>query len=153
MLRPSIKEQKIIRHKAQKVIRQLHTTMADRAGNKGKVDPNRVTLQKMASKKFEGWRIKLDQASCGFVKFSPKIDDVFQKHATVDFSIPVPQRGRHIGRFALQKAIAASTFLVFVAHLRKGNIASQKALKVIGFSETTCPGSKQLCMVFRKHVS
>lgn len=109
-----------------------------------------VTVQKMASKKFEGWRIKLDGESCGFVKFYPKVDEVFKNHVTVDFCVPKPQRGRHIGRFALKKAIDSSAYPLFVSHLRKSNLASQRALVAVGFIQHKYPDNNQLCMVFRK---
>ena len=109
-----------------------------------------VSVEKMAAKKFEGWKIRLDGSPCGFVKFYPKVDKVFKKHVTVDFMIPKPKRGKHIGRFALTKAIGSSVYLLFVANLRKSNTASKRALTAVGFSEYNYPGSNQLCMIFRK---
>jgi len=109
-----------------------------------------VTIQKMASKKFEGWRIKFNGKSCGFVKFYPKIDEVFQSHVTVFFSIPKPHRGKHIGRFGLAKAVASSAYSIFVGHLRKNNAASKKALEAAGFKNFKYPKGNQLCMVYRK---
>ncbi len=117
------------------------------------LDSARVEIQKMRSQKFEGWRIRLDRASCGFVKFFPKTDHTFQEHVTVDFKISISQRGRHIGRIALRKAIAASTAAIFVAHVSKKNIASRKALEAVGFLKVTYPESRQLCMVFQKPIS
>ena len=109
-----------------------------------------VAVEKMAAKQFEGWKITLNGSPCGFVKFYPKVDEVFKKHVTVDFMIPKPKRGKHIGRFALTKAIGSSAYSLFVANLRKSNIASKKSLTAVGFSEYKYPGGKQLCMIFRK---
>jgi hypothetical protein len=109
-----------------------------------------VSVEKMAAKEFEGWKIRLDGSPCGFVKFYPKVDKIFKKHVTVDFMIPKPKRGKHIGRFALNKAIDSSAYSLFVANLRKSNTASKKALTAVGFSEYKYPGNKQLCMIFRK---
>jgi len=109
-----------------------------------------VSVEKMAAKKFEGWKVRLDGGACGFVKFYPKIDKVFKRHVTVDFMIPKPKRGKHIGRFALTKAIDSSAYLLFVANLRKSNAASKKALTAVGFEQYDYPEGNQLCMVFRK---
>ncbi len=111
---------------------------------------SQITIEKMTSKKFEGWRIKLDSKSCGWIKFFPNFDNYFKDHATIDFAVPQPQRGRHIGRFALKKALDASIYLTFVAYLRKGNFASKKVLSAVGFQETSLPKLKQLCMFFKK---
>lgn len=108
-----------------------------------------VRIQKMASKTFEGWRIFYQESSCGHVKFYPKEDAYFKKHASVDFKVTQPRRGRHIGRFALQKAICASKYEKFAAHLRKTNIASQKALQAVGFKKVDYPGN-QLCLFYKK---
>ena len=109
-----------------------------------------VVVEKMASKKFEGWKIKLDGEPCGSIKFEPKVDKTFGKHVTFYFKVPKPKRGRHVGRFALAKAIDASKYNLFVGHLRKSNIASKKALSSVGFKEFKNPKGNQLCMVFRK---
>jgi|SRR6185437_14293390 len=117
---------------------------------KGIVDESQVSVEKMASKKFEGWRIKLEGTVCGHVKFIPRVDEIFKRHVTVDIQIPKPQQGRHIGRYALQKAVVASGCSLFVAHLRKSNIASKKVLLAAGFKEVVFPLGNQLCMSFKK---
>lgn len=111
---------------------------------------SQIQIKKMCSKSHEGWRILLNNKSCGYVKFHPKIDDIFHQHVTVDFAIPKPKRGLHIGRFGLKLAIASSIHEIFVAHLRKGNFASKKALTAVGFLATKYPGSNQLCMTYKK---
>lgn len=108
-----------------------------------------VKVVRMASKKFEGWRIKFVDHSCGCIKFHPKIDSIFHEHVTVEIKIPQTHQGRHIGRFALGKALKASRHLLFIAHLRKTNIASQKVLQAVGFKKIEAPGAS-LCMSFRK---
>lgn len=113
------------------------------------VSEDQVTVKKMTSKQFEGWKVLLDDEACGFVKFHPKVDEIFKKHVTVDFAIPKAKRGMHIGRFALRKAIIASIHQLFVAHLRKSNLPSKKALEAVGFEEAK-DDSKQLCMIYRK---
>lgn len=127
-----------------------------RATKKGKIinyiQESQVDVEKMAAKAFEGWRIKVDGTSCGTVKFTPKSDTIFNKHVTIDFNIPKPKQGLHIGRIALKKAIDKSSYSFFVAHLRKSNTASKKALSAVGFTATAYPGSKQLCMIFRKAI-
>jgi len=114
------------------------------------IDSSRVAVQKMKAKDFEGWRIQVDGKACGFVKFHPKIDQVFKSYVSVDFQVPKPQQGKHIGRIALQQAIESSAYSIFVAHLRKSNIGSKKALDAVGFQECENPDSKQLTMIFRK---
>lgn len=111
---------------------------------------DKISIKKMASKKFDGWKVIFENKPCGFVKFFPKFDKVFNEHVTVYFHIPIPQRGKHIGRSALKLAIESSVHKLFVAHLSKKNIASRKALQAVGFIEEKYPGIKQLCMVFRK---
>ncbi|WP_194847133.1 hypothetical protein [Candidatus Neptunochlamydia vexilliferae] len=112
--------------------------------------PEDVSITKMASKKFEGWKILYDGKSAGYVKFYFKEDDVFQKHVTIDFKVPIPLRGRHIGRIALAKAIDKSTYTIFVAHLRGSNVASKRSLESIGFVLFDYPGSRQLCLLYKK---
>lgn len=114
------------------------------------IDSSRVIVQKMKAKDFEGWKIEVDGNACGFVKFHPKLDQVFKSHVSVDFQVPKPKQGKHIGRIALQQAIESSAYSIFVAHLRKSNIASKKALEAVGFQECENPESKQLTMIFRK---
>ena len=109
-----------------------------------------VKVEKMVTKDYEGWKIIVNGTSSGFVKFKPKIDGIFKKYVTVDFLIPKAKRGKHIGRIALAKAIKSSIHSIFVAHLRKSNIASKKALISVGFVQHDYPGNKQLCMVFKK---
>jgi len=109
-----------------------------------------VSVAKMASKKFEGWKIQYQGQAAGFVKFYPKHDKVFKSHVTVDFLVPKPKRGKGIGRTALKKAIESSSHSFFVANLRKSNTASKKALSAVGFTPYKDPRNKQLCMVFKK---
>jgi hypothetical protein len=113
------------------------------------VSEDQVQLKKMTSKQFEGWKVLLDDSSCGYIKFFPKNDEFFHEHVTVDFAIPKAKRGLHIGRIALQKAVIASAHTVFVAYLRKSNQASKKALTAVGFIDTK-GYSKQLCLVYQK---
>ena len=113
-----------------------------------KIEPLRISLEKMSSTKFEGWKIKLDSLACGKVKFNPNVNEVFKDHVTVDISISKAMRGRHIARIALKIAIEASTAHFFVAHLRKSNIASKKMLTSVGFQEAAF--GKQLCMILKK---
>ena len=113
------------------------------------VNEDQVAVKKMSSKLFEGWRILLDNKACGYVKFFPKYDPIFHQHVTVDFAIPKPKRGLHIGRFGLKKAIDASVHHLFVAYLRKSNLASKKVLFSVGFSETKNT-SNQMCMTYTK---
>jgi hypothetical protein len=115
-----------------------------------KIEEHRVTVVKMSSKEFEGWKIHVDDEPCGYVKFFPKNDSVFKKHVTVDFKVPIPQQSRHIGRHALSKAIDLSKHRLFVAHLKKSNAASKKTLSAVGFTEAKNYATRQLCMIFRK---
>lgn len=111
---------------------------------------HQISIKKMASKLFEGWRIEYEGKTCGKIKFIPKSDHFFKKHVTVDFQIQSSLRGKHIGRIALNKAISSSTHSLFVAHLRKSNLPSKKALEAAGFQEIKHPESKQLCMYLKK---
>ena len=45
------------------------------------------------------------------------------------------RQGRHIGRWAYQKACMASPYNVVYAHIRKGNLASRRAAEAAGFRE------------------
>lgn len=114
------------------------------------VNANSVSLKKMVSKKFEGWRVLLEKKSCGYVKFHPREDAIFKKHVTLDFKISKPYRDRHIGRIALKKAIGISAHEFFVAFLRKSNEESKKALKAVGFQEYDYPENSQMCMFLKK---
>lgn len=121
--------------------------------NKGKiVEESQVSVEKMAAKSFEGWRIKVKNSRCGFIKFIPNFDNFFKEHVNVDIHIPKAHQGRHIGRYALKQAIQNSAYTQFVAHLRKGNLASKKILDAVGFKVITYPDRRQLYMIFRKFV-
>lgn len=104
----------------------------------------------MAVTRFEGWKILFNDTSCGFVKFYPKKDSFFSSHATVDVKVTKRYHGRHIGRIALQKAILASDFSLFVAHLSKVNVASKKVLLAVGFKEAEGYVTRQACMTYKK---
>lgn len=114
------------------------------------VDISTVALQKMASKKFEGWKISCNNKTCGSVKFKPAEDQTWKKHATVDIKIRKQMQGLHIGRTALKMALAHSLENVFVANLRKSNVASKKMLEAVGFRVFDSSNSRQLCMFFIK---
>ena len=115
-----------------------------------KIAEGAISIQKMASNEYEGWRITLNEKICGHVKFHPKSDEVFKEHVTVDFKVSKKQQGKHIGRIALKQAIIASVHTVFVAHLKKSNIASNKALTAVGFTEHKYPEGNQQCMAYTK---
>ncbi len=101
----------------------------------------------MKSNLFEGWKIQCDSNTAGYVKFNPKVDGIFKSHVTVDIKIPKQLRGRNIGRIALRKAMKASSYSTFVAHLRKSNTPSKRMLAAVGFQVFNHPKSSQLCMV------
>lgn len=93
----------------------------------------------MASKEFEGWKIKLASTSCGSIKFHRREDEVYKKHATVDINISRSHQGRHIGRFALKQAVEKSKNSFFVAFLKKSNIPSKKVFTAVSFKEFAYP--------------
>lgn len=114
------------------------------------VSEDQVSLQKMRSTRFEGWRIRFEDCSCGVVKLTPSTSKVFADYASVDFSVSQKYRGRHIGRYALKKAIEKSKYQKFVAHLRKSNVASKTALCSIGFQHDFRVLTRQTIMIFCK---
>lgn len=101
----------------------------------------------------EGWRIKLMRdKTAGFIRFFERSNPIHGpgKYGFLDFKVNKNMQGKHIGRFALEKAIAQSEFKFFVAELRKSNIASKKALEAVGFVEFKHSSIKQCCMRYQK---
>jgi|GEM_PF-5910748 len=107
-----------------------------------------IEVQPMKNNRFEGWRIYRSGARCGFIKFTIITERVFKNYATIEFLIPKPMRGRHIGRIALKKAIDRSIHKKFHARVRKTNIPSFKALTAVGFRVHS--DKRQYEMIYKK---
>jgi len=94
---------------------------------------NEIEVRPMGNRRFEGWKIYCSGSRCGFIKFNVISEKAFKNYASVEFLVPKPMRGRHIGRIALKMAITRSKYSKFHARLRKTNIASLKSLSAVGF--------------------
>lgn len=107
-----------------------------------------ISVEKMASSRFEGWKIFSKSTRCGSVKFSPIKSGDFAGYVNVDIQVNKPKRGLHIGRVALKKSIHASRYDRFFARLRKNNKACYKILAQNGF--TVHSSKRQYIMLYQK---
>lgn len=69
-----------------------------------------------------------------------------EERASLQIFLNQKSQGKHIGRYAYQKACELSPYNTIYAYMRKSNIASKKAAIAAGFSSVDTASSKQLVM-------
>lgn len=95
------------------------------------------------------WRIRLNGISAGKVFINWINEAPYGEHASIQIFLNKAHQGRGIGPVAYRQACELSGYEVVYAHMRKSNIASQKAAVRAGFKLDTTP-QQQLTMVWRK---
>lgn len=117
------------------------------------IDPNtvRLVLGKGSPTRGGGsgghyWHIYAGDVRAGHVYINVIDEPPFGKHASIQIHVNQKLRGRGIGRIAYRLACEQSAHDVVFAHMRKNNIASQRAAAAAGFEVVNNPGISQLVM-------
>jgi hypothetical protein len=98
------------------------------------------------------WHIHAGEARAGYIYINIIDEPPFGKHPSIQIHINQSQRGRGIGRIAYRAACEASGHHMVIAHMRKSNVASQRAAGAAGFEIVDDPVITQLAMVWRRRV-
>lgn len=96
------------------------------------------------------WHIYAGEIRAGYVYINLIDEAPFGKHASIQIHINQAQRGRGIGRIAYLTACNESSHNLIVAHMRKSNVASQRAAAAAGFEIVEDPTIAQLAMAWRR---
>lgn len=96
------------------------------------------------------WHIYAGEARAGYVYINVIDEAPFGKHASIQIHINQAQRGRGIGRLAYRAASEQSGHDRIIAHMRKSNVASQRAAAAAGFEVVEDPAIAQLAMAWRR---
>ena len=101
----------------------------------------------------EYWHIQHKGKRVGNVYVNVIDEEPWGKHASLSIHINQEHRGKGIGSATYQKASEASQHSKIYLHMRKSNIASQKAASNAGFSVIEHPKDRQLTMVLDKNAT
>lgn len=117
------------------------------------VDPNTIRLVAGKGSPVRGggpyghyWHIYTGERRAGYVYINLIDEPPFGKHASIQIYINQALRGRGIGKVAYRLACEQSQHDVVIAHMRKNNIASQRAAAAAGFVVVNDPRLSQLAM-------
>ncbi len=92
------------------------------------------------------WHIYAGDTRAGHVYINVIEEAPFGKHASIQIQVNKTLHGRGIGKVAYRMACEQSGHDVVFAHMRKNNIASQKAAAAAGFVVVNDPAITQLAM-------
>lgn len=128
-----------------------------KTAKKSKVDPKQVSLEKAKGSPERGggpggfyWHILLDDVRVGNVFINMIEHEILGKHPSIQIHINQNQRGRGIGKTAYRLACEQSSYDKVFAHMRKSNVASQKAAESAGFVKVENDKIKQLSLVWNR---
>ena len=93
----------------------------------------------------ESWRIEANGERAGVVFINLINELPIGEHASIQIFLNKKSQGKQIGRIAYRLATEASKYDTIYAHMRKSNIASQRAAEKAGFTKIIF--SPQLVMV------
>jgi hypothetical protein len=139
---------------ARKAKPRSKATAAKRAGAaKNPIDPASIRLVVGTGSTDRGagpgghyWHIYAGDIRAGHVYINVIDEEPFGNHASIQIQVNKNLHGRGIGKVAYQMACEQSSHDVVVAHMRKSNIASQKAAGAAGFVVVNDPAITQLAM-------
>lgn len=126
--------------------------------NDGNITPDKIKLIRVkgtrgrgGDKGGESWRIEVDGEKAGVV-FINLIDELpIGEHASIQIFLNKKSQGKQIGRIAYRLAAEDSKYDTIYAHMRKSNIASQRAAEKAGFTKIIF--SPQLVMVRHRNLN
>ncbi len=99
-----------------------------------------------AKPKEKYWHIYAGKIRAGHISIKESRSEDLGAHYSVDIHINQRHRGKGVGRVALAQASIKSGCPVIYAHMRKSNLASQKAAKAAGYTVFPLENDKQLTM-------
>ena len=97
------------------------------------------------------WAVMYDEKKVGKVFINLIDTEPLGKHPSIQIYLNKASQGKHIGRWAYQKACLESTYDIIYAHISKKNKASHKAALAAGFVSLTLPHVTQLVMRWERH--
>ncbi len=97
------------------------------------------------------WHIYAGETRAGHVYINVIDEEPFGKHASIQIQVNKNLHGRGIGRTAYRMACEQSGHDSVFAHMRKGNLASQRAASLAGFEVVNDPAVAQLAMRWTRH--
>lgn len=119
--------------------------------------PDQISLIKGKGSKDSGggkggfyWAIAYDEKRVGKVFINLVETESLGKHPSIQIYLNKASQGKHIGRWAYQKACLASTYDIIYAHISKKNKASYKAALAAGFVSIELPQITQLVMQWER---
>jgi len=94
----------------------------------------------------EAWTIMCGETRAGRVFINWIDEPPIGQHASVQIYLNRQSQGRGIGRVAYRLASHESQYETIYAHMRKSNVASQRAASAAGYSEISLPNYNQHLM-------
>ncbi len=99
----------------------------------------------------ESWRIEANGERVGVVFINLINESPIGEHASIQIFLNKKSQGQQIGRVAYRLAAESSKYDTIYAHMRKSNIASQRAAEEAGFTKIIF--SPQLVMVRHRNLN
>ncbi len=128
------------------------------AAAKSPIDPNTVRLVSGKGSPERGggagghyWHIYAGDTRAGHVYINVIDEEPFGKHASIQIQVNKTLQGQGIGKVAYRMACEQSDHDVVFAHMRKNNLASQKAAAAAGFVVVNDPAISQLAMRWERN--
>lgn len=126
--------------------------------NQEEITPNTIKLirvkgtrERGGNKGGESWRIEANGERAGVVFINLINELPIGEHASIQIFLNKKSQGKQIGRIAYKLAAEASKYDIIYAHMRKSNIASQRAAEKAGFTKIIF--SPQLVMVRHRNLN
>lgn len=99
-----------------------------------------------AKPKEKYWHIYAGKLRAGHIAIKESHSEDLGDHYSVDIHINQRHRGKGIGKSAYKQASVKSGYPVIYAHMRKSNVASQKAAEAAGYTVFPLENGRQLTM-------
>lgn len=99
------------------------------------------------------WHIYTAETRAGYVYINVIEEAPFGRHASIQIHVNQTHRGRGVGRVAYRLACEQSGHDTIIAHMRKNNLASQRAAAAAGFVVVADPAITQLAMRWTRPVA
>jgi hypothetical protein len=99
------------------------------------------------------WWVYFKDKKAGKVYINKVNEAPIGEHASIQIFLNKSSQGKHIGRFAYQKACESSDYQDVYAHIAKKNIASERAASAAGFEVMNHLKTPQLLMHWSKKYS
>jgi hypothetical protein len=96
------------------------------------------------------WTINYDMKRVGKVFINLADTGTLGAHSSIQIYLNKSSQGKHIGRYAYQKACMESSYDTIYAHISKKNKASCKAALAAGFTCVNMPQITQLLMKWER---